>query len=74
MGKAKRRWDGRREISGVKEDGGRGLEVRTGEWGGVRQGKAVIAVREVRRERGSWEPAKPCRVFVQHLARPQTVC
>lgn len=58
--KAKRRWDGRTEISALKEkSGGRKLEIKSGERGGVRRGKAAVAVREGRRESGSWEPRIP---------------
>lgn len=71
-GKAKRRWDGRAEISAMEKDGRRGLGMRAGERGGARPGKAAMAAREGRSERGSWEPAKPFPVSVRHLARPLT--
>lgn len=65
-GKAKRRWDGRAEISAVEEDGRRGLGMRAGERGGARPGKAAVAAKG---EAGS---RRNPSLFIRHLARPLT--
>lgn len=73
-GKAERRWGGGTEVSGVKEeDGGKGLEMRAGQRGGVRQRKEGSDGRERGQEGGgklgAGEPLSLCLYSAWHHPR-----